>query len=202
MARTFQNIRLFGNMTALENVMVGRYCRTTTGPFTSIIRGPKFRRDEAATTARAQELLDFVGLRADDRQSGPQSSLRRSAPAGDRPGPGHRPQVGPAGRADRRHEPAGDPAGRGPDLQDPRPGTGRRRDRARHAVHLQPLRPGALPRPGPDVDRRHAGGGPVRPARDRGLHRHRSDRVGRRDGERRDGRTGRRTGQRIPETRR
>jgi branched-chain amino acid transport system ATP-binding protein len=61
-ARTFQNIRLFGNMTALENVMVGRYCRTTTGPLTSIIRGPKFRRDEKATAARAQELLDFVGL--------------------------------------------------------------------------------------------------------------------------------------------
>ena len=62
MARTFQNIRLFGNMTALENVMVGRYCRTSTGPLTSIIRGPKFRRDEKATAARAQELLDFVGL--------------------------------------------------------------------------------------------------------------------------------------------
>jgi branched-chain amino acid transport system ATP-binding protein len=62
MARTFQNIRLFGNMTALENVMVGRYCRTTTGPLTSIIRGPKFRRDEKATAGRAQELLDYVGL--------------------------------------------------------------------------------------------------------------------------------------------
>jgi branched-chain amino acid transport system ATP-binding protein len=62
MARTFQNIRLFGNMTALENVMVGRYCRTTTGPLTSILRGPKFRRDEKATAERAQELLDFVGL--------------------------------------------------------------------------------------------------------------------------------------------
>ena len=62
MARTFQNIRLFANMTALENVMVGRYCRTTTGPLTSILRGPKFRRDEKATRDRAQELLDFVGL--------------------------------------------------------------------------------------------------------------------------------------------
>ncbi len=62
MARTFQNIRLFANMTALENVMVGRYCRTNTGPLTSIIRGPKFRRDEKATAARAQELLDFVGV--------------------------------------------------------------------------------------------------------------------------------------------
>ena len=62
MARTFQNIRLFGNMTALENVMVGRYCRTSSGAFTSIIRGPKFRREERETRERARELLDFVGL--------------------------------------------------------------------------------------------------------------------------------------------
>jgi len=62
MARTFQNIRLFGNMTALENVMVGRYCRTSSGAFTSIIRGPKFRREEKDTRQRAQALLDFVGL--------------------------------------------------------------------------------------------------------------------------------------------
>src|SRR5450759_1293962 len=62
MARTFQNIRLFANMTALENVMVGRYCRTSAGAFTSSVHGPKFRREEAETRARAQELLDFVGL--------------------------------------------------------------------------------------------------------------------------------------------
>jgi branched-chain amino acid transport system ATP-binding protein len=62
MARTFQNIRLFANMTALENVMVGRYCRTSAGAITSVLRGPKFRREEAATRARAQELLEFVGL--------------------------------------------------------------------------------------------------------------------------------------------
>jgi branched-chain amino acid transport system ATP-binding protein len=62
MARTFQNIRLFANMTALENVMVGRYCRTSSGAITSILHGPKFRREEAETRARAQELLDFVGL--------------------------------------------------------------------------------------------------------------------------------------------
>jgi branched-chain amino acid transport system ATP-binding protein len=61
-ARTFQNIRLFGNMTALENVMVGRYCRTSSMAVTSILRGPKFRREEAATRQRSQELLDFVGL--------------------------------------------------------------------------------------------------------------------------------------------
>jgi branched-chain amino acid transport system ATP-binding protein len=62
MARTFQNIRLFANMTALENVMVGRYCRTSSGAITSILHGPKFRREEVETRARAQELLDFVGL--------------------------------------------------------------------------------------------------------------------------------------------
>ena len=76
-ARTFQNIRLFGNMTALENVMVGRYCRTSTGPLTSIIRGPKFRRDEAAVRERAQELLDFVGLGHTTDQ------LARNLPYGD-----------------------------------------------------------------------------------------------------------------------
>jgi branched-chain amino acid transport system ATP-binding protein len=62
MARTFQNIRLFPNMTALENVMVGRYCRTSSAALTSILHGPKFRREEAETRLRAQELLDFVGL--------------------------------------------------------------------------------------------------------------------------------------------
>jgi branched-chain amino acid transport system ATP-binding protein len=62
MARTFQNIRLFANMTALENVMVGRYCRTSSGALTSILRGPKFKREEAETRERAQQLLDFVGL--------------------------------------------------------------------------------------------------------------------------------------------
>ena len=62
MARTFQNIRLFANMTALENVMVGRYCRTSSGALTTVLRGPKFRREERATRARAQELLEFVGL--------------------------------------------------------------------------------------------------------------------------------------------
>ena len=62
MARTFQNIRLFANMTALENVMVGRYCRTSSMALTTILRGPKFRKEEAATRGRAQELLNFVGL--------------------------------------------------------------------------------------------------------------------------------------------
>lgn len=77
MARTFQNIRLFPNMTALENVMVGRYCRTTSGPVTSIVHGPKFRREEQETRARAAELLEYVGL---GHQG---ASLARNLPYGD-----------------------------------------------------------------------------------------------------------------------
>jgi len=76
MARTFQNIRLFANMTALENVMVGRYCRTSSGAITSILHGPKFRREEAQTRQRAQELLDFVGL------GGSTEHLARNMPYG------------------------------------------------------------------------------------------------------------------------
>lgn len=77
MARTFQNIRLFGNMTALENVMVGTYCRTSSGVLTSILRGPKFRREEEESRERARELLKFVGL----TRSG--ELLARNLPYGD-----------------------------------------------------------------------------------------------------------------------
>lgn len=61
-ARTFQNIRLFGEMTALENVMVGRHVRTHQGVFGAIFRHPAARREEREIKQRAQELLDFVGI--------------------------------------------------------------------------------------------------------------------------------------------
>jgi branched-chain amino acid transport system ATP-binding protein len=61
-ARTFQNIRLFGEMTALENVMVGRHVRTRQGVIGAILRHKAARLEEAAIRARAQELLDFVGI--------------------------------------------------------------------------------------------------------------------------------------------
>ncbi len=61
-ARTFQNIRLFPQMSALENVLVGRHCRTRAGVFAAIGRGPAFRREERESEARATELLAFVGL--------------------------------------------------------------------------------------------------------------------------------------------
>jgi branched-chain amino acid transport system ATP-binding protein len=61
-ARTFQNIRLFGEMTALENVMVGMHCRTRTGVIGGIARPPWVRREERDTAERAMTLLKFVGL--------------------------------------------------------------------------------------------------------------------------------------------
>ncbi|MFF1375343.1 ABC transporter ATP-binding protein [Streptomyces sp. NPDC058308] len=61
-ARTFQNIRLFANMTVLENVLVGRHTRTKEGLWSALLRGPGFHKAEAASKARAMELLEFVGL--------------------------------------------------------------------------------------------------------------------------------------------
>ena len=61
-ARTFQNIRLFSEMTALENVMVGRHARTHSGLVGAVLRTPGFRREEAGIAARARELLDYVGI--------------------------------------------------------------------------------------------------------------------------------------------
>ncbi len=61
-ARTFQNIRLFAEMTALENVMVGRHIRTQSGLMGAMFRTPHFKREEAQIAQRAQELLDYVGI--------------------------------------------------------------------------------------------------------------------------------------------
>ncbi|MFJ5924250.1 ABC transporter ATP-binding protein [Kitasatospora sp. NPDC092948] len=63
-ARTFQNIRLFSNMTVLENVLVGRHTRTREGLFSAILRGPGYRRAEQESRERATELLEFCGLAA------------------------------------------------------------------------------------------------------------------------------------------
>jgi branched-chain amino acid transport system ATP-binding protein len=61
-ARTFQNIRLFGAMTALENVMIGRHARMRAGLFGSIARWPGVRREEREVSVRAGELLEYVGV--------------------------------------------------------------------------------------------------------------------------------------------
>jgi branched-chain amino acid transport system permease protein len=62
-ARTFQNIRLFGDLSVLENVAAGLHCRTRAGAFTSVLRSPAQRREEAAIWGRSLQILTEVGLR-------------------------------------------------------------------------------------------------------------------------------------------
>ncbi len=62
MARTFQNIRLFGKMTVLENVMLGRHCRTHAGILGAILRDKKSREEEQNTIETSYRLLQEVGL--------------------------------------------------------------------------------------------------------------------------------------------
>src|SRR6185295_15989796 len=70
-------IRLFPHMSALENVLVGRHCRTRAGVLSAIGRGPAFRREERESEARATELLAFVGL------SRHRDTLAKNLPYGD-----------------------------------------------------------------------------------------------------------------------
>jgi branched-chain amino acid transport system ATP-binding protein len=76
-ARTFQNIRLFANMTAIENVMVGQHVRTSAGVIGAVLRSGATRREEQTIERRARQLLDYVGIsaRADD--------ISKSLPYGD-----------------------------------------------------------------------------------------------------------------------
>ena len=76
-ARTFQNIRLFANMTALENVMVGRHVRTSCGVLGAVLRTRGVRAEERAIHARAHALLEYVGVGAR------QHDLAGSLPYGD-----------------------------------------------------------------------------------------------------------------------
>ncbi|MEO5573077.1 MAG: ABC transporter ATP-binding protein [Gammaproteobacteria bacterium] len=76
-ARTFQNIRLFANMTVLENVMIGCHVRTRAGVIGAIFRGAHTRREEQAIVQRSQELLAYVGI---ERHA---SSLAKNLPYGD-----------------------------------------------------------------------------------------------------------------------
>jgi ABC-type branched-subunit amino acid transport system ATPase component len=62
-ARTFQNVHLFPNMTVLENAMVGQHCRTRSGVFGAVLRPPGTRREEERIRTRAKECLEFFGSR-------------------------------------------------------------------------------------------------------------------------------------------
>jgi len=68
-ARTFQNIRLFANLSALENVMIGRHVRTRAGVFGAVLRNRRTLAEEREILSRSLALLDYVGIRprANDR---------------------------------------------------------------------------------------------------------------------------------------
>ncbi len=76
-ARTFQNIRLFGAMTVFENVLVGRHCLIRYGYLSALLRARHFRTEEACARAKAMEILEFTSLA--DRAS----ELARNLPYGD-----------------------------------------------------------------------------------------------------------------------
>lgn len=61
-ARTYQNIRLFNNMTAMENILVGQYPHLKNGWLDAVLRHPRFNREETASIHEAKRLLDFVNL--------------------------------------------------------------------------------------------------------------------------------------------
>ncbi|MFW6334354.1 MAG: ABC transporter ATP-binding protein [Desulfosalsimonas sp.] len=61
-ARTFQNVELFGSMTVEENILIGLHTRTSSGMLASVLRPPATMREERQALARAMELLEFVGL--------------------------------------------------------------------------------------------------------------------------------------------
>jgi branched-chain amino acid transport system ATP-binding protein len=76
-ARTFQNIRLFPNMTVLENVLVGRHIQMKQGPIASVFHGPWFQKAERANREKARDFLHFAGLR------GIENEVARNLPYGD-----------------------------------------------------------------------------------------------------------------------
>jgi branched-chain amino acid transport system ATP-binding protein len=76
-SRTFQNIRLFNNMTVLENIMVGRHSRLSVNLVDTILHLPRFSRQETEVRRKAGKLLDFVGL------SGKANEISRNLPYGD-----------------------------------------------------------------------------------------------------------------------
>jgi len=62
LARTFQNIRLFGNMTVIENILVGMHAHLKQSPLATLLHLPSFKKEEKASELKAEELMQYVGL--------------------------------------------------------------------------------------------------------------------------------------------
>ena len=157
LGRTFQNIRLFPNMTAMENVLVGMHARLKAGWIDAMFSTPRDRREEVTSRVRGEELLELVGLKGEGDQ------LAKNLPYGDQrrleiaralasdpmlllldePTAGHEPERDPA--ADEPHRPAA-----------PRPRPDDPAHRARHAGRHGHQRPRHRPRPRREDRRGHA----------------------------------------------
>ena len=156
--RTFQNIRLFQNMTALENVLVGMHSKMDSTPVDAFFSTRHARSEEGATDNAAQDLLRLVGLRGIGNELAKNLPVRRPAPARDRARARLGPQAPAARRAGGRHEPQGDRRPDAPDLAAaPRPGPHDPAHRARHEARHGHQRPGHGPRRGTQDRRGHAG---------------------------------------------
>ena len=132
-ARTFQNIRLWGEMTALENVMVGTDARHFTSVPGALVRTPRHRREETLGDRTRGGAAAFRRHRPPRRGEGQEPAVRRPAPAGDRPRIGHRAETAVPRRAGGRVQPQREGRADRPDPQDPRRRLHRAAHRARHA---------------------------------------------------------------------
>ena len=116
LARTFQNIRLFKSMSALDNVKVAMHKDIHYGSIAAILRLPSYYKEEERVQKEAEELLKVVGLYEKRNERAEQSSVWRTAPSGNRQGIGGQTENSVPGRTGSRHESAGN--GR-PDAADP-----------------------------------------------------------------------------------
>ncbi len=168
-ARTFQNIRLFPNMSAVENIMVGADARHATSVPGALLSSPRYFREERVGKAEAARLLEFVGHPAPRRGGRPQPPLRRPAAARDRAGARHPAEDPAPGRAGGRLQPRGEGGPHRPHPPDPRQRPHRGPDRARHGPRDERVRPVGGARLRREDRGRAPGGDPERRAGHPGL---------------------------------